>query len=151
MTLRRDFNAEEWSQIVHAPAALSVAAAERGGTLRETMSLSRAYAEAREHADLELLKEILSTPPAIDAGRIHSPEDLAVEATRGLREAVQMLEGRATADEIDDYKRFSLWLAENVARAHKEGGFLGVGGKQVSERERAALDELAAALDLPRG
>jgi hypothetical protein len=29
-----------------------------------------------------------------------------------------------------------------VARAHKEGGFLGIGGKEVSESEQAALDEI---------
>jgi hypothetical protein len=33
-----------------------------------------------------------------------------------------------------------------VAQAHKEGGVLGVGGKEVSDRERAVLDELAGML-----
>jgi hypothetical protein len=34
-------------------------------------------------------------------------------------------------------------VGETVARAHSEGGFLGIGGKEVSEREQAALDAVA--------
>jgi hypothetical protein len=33
-----------------------------------------------------------------------------------------------------------------VAEASKEGGFLGIGGVQVSEAEKATLAEIAAAL-----
>lgn len=39
-----------------------------------------------------------------------------------------------------------LTIAQAVAEAHKEGGFLGVGGKQVSEEEQAALDDIKATL-----
>jgi hypothetical protein len=40
-------------------------------------------------------------------------------------------------------------LAESVASAHKEGGFLGIGAKRtpISEAEQAALDEIAAIFD----
>ena len=37
-------------------------------------------------------------------------------------------------------------VAQAAASAHREGGFLGVGGKDVSEEEQRALDELAATL-----
>lgn len=37
-------------------------------------------------------------------------------------------------------------VAGAVARAHKEGGVLGVGGKDVSPEEQAALDEIEAVL-----
>ena len=46
-----------------------------------------------------------------------------------------------------EYKRFVFSLAEEVARAHKEGGFLGIGGTEISEREQAVLDEIAAIFD----
>jgi hypothetical protein len=153
MASKRDFNAEEWAQIVNAPAlaALRVVAAERGGTLRETLSMGRAYAEARQHADLPLLKEIAFSPPTMDPAQVSKPEDLSAHATSGLRDALRALEGRASPEELEDYKRFTMWVAETVARAHKEGGFLGVGGKEVSEREQAALDEIRAALDAPAG
>jgi hypothetical protein len=38
-------------------------------------------------------------------------------------------------------------VAENVAGAAKEGGFLGFGGKQVSDAEAAALSAIKAALN----
>ena len=44
----------------------------------------------------------------------------------------------------------STWLlkiASRVAEAAKEGGFLGIGGVPVSAAERAALDEITAALE----
>ena len=44
---------------------------------------------------------------------------------------------------------FKAWLgaiAERVAEASKEGGFLGFGGVQVSDAEKATLAEIAGAL-----
>ena len=40
-------------------------------------------------------------------------------------------------------------LAQAVAGAHKEGGFLGIGGKQISDAENQALDEISRALGAP--
>ena len=48
------------------------------------------------------------------------------------------------------YKRFVFSLADKVARAHREGGFLGLRGTEVSEQEQEALDEIAAIFDEPQ-
>jgi hypothetical protein len=56
------------------------------------------------------------------------------------------LESKATNEEAEDYKRFIVALADTVAHAKKEGGVLGIGGKQVSEQERAAIEEIASTL-----
>jgi hypothetical protein len=40
-------------------------------------------------------------------------------------------------------------VAQAVARAHKEGGFLGIGGKEISDAENQALDEISTALGTP--
>jgi hypothetical protein len=40
-------------------------------------------------------------------------------------------------------------VAQAVAGAHKEGGFLGIGGQQISETENQALDEISGALGSP--
>jgi hypothetical protein len=66
-----------------------------------------------------------------------------------LRRALRILERLATDDEIVAYKRFVYGLAEAVARAHKEGGFLGIGGKEISPAEQAVLDQIAAIFDEP--
>jgi hypothetical protein len=39
-------------------------------------------------------------------------------------------------------------VAESVAEASKEGGFLGFGGVRVSEREQSVLDQIKAELSL---
>ncbi len=144
MTRKADFNAEEWERIVQGPplAGLRVIAADRGGTLRETVSMAQAYAEARrDHGESALLDEIVATPPQLDPSQLGAPA-----ALQGLEEAVRILESKATPEEVDGYRRFVLGLAERVARAHKEGGFLGLGGKEISHDEQRVLDEIVTSL-----
>jgi thioredoxin-like negative regulator of GroEL len=149
MTAKAEFNAEEWAVVVGAPllTAMMVIAAERGGSVRESVAVAREYAEARERHDGELMSALLATPPASAAKRPATPQAVHDEAVAGLREAVAILERVATQDEVVEYKRFVYALAESVARAHKEGGFLGIGGTPVSAGEQAALDEIAAIFD----
>ena len=148
MTEKAAFNAEEWSKVVEAPAlvALRVIAADRGGTLRESLSLGRAYAEARRDGGGALLEEIVSSAPQVDPSGLKDPGALEQRAQSSLREALQLLEQKATPEEVEAYRQFVLKVGETVARAHKEGGFLGIRGKEVSESEQAVLDELASAL-----
>jgi hypothetical protein len=148
MTEKADFNAEEWSTLVEAPAlvALRVIAAERGGTLRESLSLGRAYSEARRGHEGDLLEAIVSSAPQIDSARLKDPQAVNDQADRALREAIALLERKATPEEVEAYRGFVLGVADTVAHAHREGGFLGIGGKEVSEREQAVLDDLAALL-----
>ena len=144
MTSKAAFNAEEWSRVTEAPAlaAMMVIAADRGGTIRETMSLARAYGEARkEGAGDELLDELVAAPPQVD------PKEFGLDALREqaperLRAAIALVE--AAPEEAEAYRQFILSLADTVAHAHREGGFLGIGGKEVSESEQKVLDELAA-------
>jgi hypothetical protein len=149
MTKKADFNAEEWSQILEAPpiAGMIVITAQRGGTLRETFSMGKAYTEAREqHGSSELLDEIVRANPEIDPKQFGSGEELREQGPQRLRDAVALLQSKATPDELEDYKSFVVSLAQRVAEAHKEGGFLGVGGKEVGEAEQAALEEVKQAL-----
>jgi hypothetical protein len=153
MTTRADFNAEDWAVITTAPylVGMLIVAADRGGTVRETVAVSRAYATAREQHNAGLMREIVTTPPSIDpATAPRTPEDLRREAPATLRRAIAILERLATEEELDAYKRFVFSLADTVARAHREGGFLGLGGTEVSEHEQAALDEIAAIFDAPQ-
>ena len=150
MTEKAAFNAEEWSVVTTAPflTAMLVVAADRGGTVRESMAISRAYAAARDKQPGPLLQAVLSTPPSIDPKTAaRTPEDLRRNAPETLRRAVAILERVATGEELNEYKRFVFDLADTVARAHREGGFLGIGGTEVSEHEQAALDEIGAIFD----
>jgi hypothetical protein len=154
MTKKAEFNADEWSTLVEAPvlAGMRVIAADRGGTIRESLAMGRVYTEARQQqGDSELLDELVKSPPAADPERIRSAGDLGAAAGERLREAVRIAEEKASPEEAEAYRQFILAVAQAAANAHKEGGFLGVGGEQVGEGERAALDEIAGALGVGDG
>ena len=152
MTGKADFNADEWSTVVEGPmlAGLRVVTAGRGGTIRESLAMGQTYAKARQdQGNSELLDALVSSPPALDPERARAGGgDIAQLSGERLRQAVDLLEAKATPDEVDAYKRFVLSLARAAAEAHKEGGFLGVGGKQVSPEEQAAIDDISATLGL---
>jgi hypothetical protein len=151
MTRKADFNAEEWSLLLEGPplAAMRVLTADRGGALRESFSVGKAYAEAQEErGKSELLEQVVAERPEIDPDRYRSPEQIAGENIERLRGAVRLVESRADRAEAGEYKRFVLAVARRVAEAHKEGGFLGIGGRQVSEDEQRALEQIAATLGL---
>jgi hypothetical protein len=153
MTRKADFNAEEWSTIVDGPlyAGMRVISADRGGTLRESLAMGRAYQEARQHhGESELLDELVKSPPAVDPDQLREAGgNIAELVSNQLRDAIRILEAKATPAELDAYKRFVMTVAQAVASAHKEGGFLGIGGKQISDAENQALDEVSTALGTP--
>jgi hypothetical protein len=143
MTGKADFTQQEWDLILEGPpsAGMIVVTAQRGGTIRETVAMAKAYVEARQqHGESELLDEIVGAKPEADHTRYHSVEELKQHGLQHLRDAVELLERKATADEIEGYRRFVLTLADKVANAHREGG------TGVSDAERAAISEISTAL-----
>ena len=143
MTTKAAFSSEEWKAVLEGPptAGLIVITAARGGMFRETIAMSKAYAEARtEHGDSELLDEIVAAKPQTDHTRYHSAEELREHGLRHLRDAVTLVDSKAATQERDDYRRFVLTLADKVAAAHKEGG------QSVSPAEAEAIQQITAAL-----
>src|SRR4051794_4617349 len=141
MTARTDFTVEEWQVLRNGPpsAALLVAAAQRGGTVRESLALAEAYAlERGDRRHGHLLEEIVSWTPEVGRMRYGSVEELREQSTQNIRDAVELLREKATPAEVDEYRRFILGLAERVARADGEG-FLGLRDPRISDAERADL------------
>jgi hypothetical protein len=144
MTTKAAFSPEEWKVVLEGPptAGMIVITAARGGMFRETVAMSKAYAEARaEHGDSELLDEIVAAKPQTDHTRYHSAEELREHGLKHLRDAVTLVDSKATTQERDDYRRFVLTLAGKVAAAHKEAG------QSVSPAEAEAIQQITAALD----
>jgi len=148
MTKKADFNAEEWSVVLQGPpiAGMMVVTAEKGGTIRESVSMGKAYVEAKQQGGTELVTDILAAQPEVDRSRFSTQEQLRTEGKQALQDAVALLGQKATAEEVEEYKQFVLALATKVASAHKEGGFLGAGGKAISDAEQTALDEISSTL-----
>jgi hypothetical protein len=141
MTAKADFTEEEWNTVREGPAAagIIVLTAHRGGSFRESWALAKTYTEARQqHGQSQLLDELVSEKP--DVERYHSAEEQEQHGLTGLRDAVDILERKATSDEVEEYKGFVLHVAERVAKAHEEEG------EPISDAEQAAIDRLASSL-----
>jgi hypothetical protein len=143
MTTKAAFTEQEWDLIRSGPpaAGLMVITASGGGMMRETFEMAKVYADARkEHGESELLDELVATKPERDHTKYHSVEEMQEGSVRRLKEAVALLEDKATAQEVDDYRRFIRTLADRVAHRHKEDGM------EVSPAERQAIDDISVAL-----
>src|SRR5204862_1438725 len=113
MTGKADFTEEEWKSVSEGPtsAGLIVASASRGGSFRESFSMAKACAEARqEHGGGQLLDEIVSAKPEVDRSRHHSIEELRSDFLQHIRDAAALVEQKATPEELDDYRRFVVTL-----------------------------------------
>ena len=75
-----------------------------------------------------------------------SPENILEDAVDKCRSVASLLKSKATEEEVKGYVDWSISLAEKVASAAKEGGFLGIGGERVSEEERRAIHAVRDAL-----
>jgi hypothetical protein len=107
MTGKGDFTEGDWRIVLEGPrtAGMIVVTAQRGGTFRETLAIAKAYVEARKHhGESELLDEIVSAKPEIDRTRYRSAEELKEHGLQHLRDAVELLERKASPEELDDYK-----------------------------------------------
>ena len=143
MTTQAAFTPEEWKVVLEGPstAGMIVITSAHGGTFRETIAMSKAYTEARgQHGESELLDEIVSAKPMVDHTMYHSPEELRDQGLAHIRDAMALLESKATAEERDDYRRFVLTLANEVAAAHREHG------QSVSPEEANAIQQITTAL-----
>jgi hypothetical protein len=144
MTAKSDFTAEEWQLVLEAPpsAGMIVVTAQRGGSFRETIAIAKAYVEARQqHGESELLDEIVAAKPERDHSHYHSPEELKQHGLQHLRDAIVLLERRATPAEVDEYRQFIVTLTHRVAAAHREHGV------EISEPEQVAIDDITKALN----
>src|SRR5262245_12811990 len=101
--------------------------------------MAKAYTEARkQHGASELLDALTSSKPTVDKHLSRSPEEAKTAGLENISEAVGVLEGKATPDEVEQYKLFVLSLAQGVAAAAKD----------VGPEEHAAIGEIAATLRL---
>ena len=142
MTGKADFSEQEWETVLEGPtsAGLIVSTAERGGTFRESFSMAKAWTEARGAAGASsLVDEIAQSKPKVDRDS-GSGEGMKEQHLGNIREAVSLLEAKASPEELADYRRFTLAIAERVAGAKSEGD------QPVSDAERAAIDEISSAL-----
>jgi hypothetical protein len=144
MTGKADFTEEEWELLREGPTAAGIvaASASSGGSFRESWAIAKVYAEARkERGASELLDDLVAEKPKTE--RYGSAEEAESQGLERLREAVAVLEQKASPGEVAGYRHFTLDVAERAAEAHKEKGELA----SVSATEREAIEKIAASLN----
>jgi hypothetical protein len=163
MANKADFTAAEWQQVVGGVlmAGFAISAADPSGLwglLKETFASGRALMEAKSSASAnELSKAVIADLESADGRanaqefvkqRLHGAkrEEIKQRALEVLRSAAAIVDQKAPAD-APAFKGWLLEIANNVAEASKEGGFLGFGGVAVSQAEKATLSEIATALE----
>jgi hypothetical protein len=63
-----------------------------------------------------------------------------------VTEALILVKAKSGKSDATAYQGLLIGAAQKVANATKEGGFMGMGGVDVSDKEKAALDALATAV-----
>jgi hypothetical protein len=89
----------------------------------------------------ESLKKNLQTSP----GKDFTPDNAVDKAIAAINTALAAVSGKASPDEVTQYKQLIYAAADRVANAAGEGLF-GSGAEKVSTREAAALSRLKEAL-----
>jgi hypothetical protein len=87
----------------------------------------------------------------LKAKGIDSAEKLRAQTLEDTRAAAAILATKANAREAEEYRQWALSVAEKVANAATEGGFLGFGGERVTAAERALIDDVRKALEFRSG
>ncbi|MDD4254677.1 MAG: hypothetical protein PHP59_04790 [Methanofollis sp.] len=164
MATKADFSTGEWGRLLQAPVAagfsVMLADPDFTGILRELKALSRAFDrlevphEAEELvgslvADLRAMSERKEHLPGSEDFTEGRPEEIRVRILEDLRGIGPILAARATPGEAAGFREWLIGIGRAVAEASREGGFLGIGGARVSEKEKAALRELAEVLGAP--
>ena len=65
-----------------------------------------------------------------------------------LGDTVAIVDEKASAAESTAYKQWLMSVAQAVAEAGKEGGFLGIGAERVSEQEEIVLENYRKTIGL---
>jgi hypothetical protein len=157
VTTKDDFTEDEWVRVVRAPlvAGLAIMLADPGGPIegtKETMATIRSATNppSREQLLAEVALEIQSMTQQRrnplggyrPTGGTNTGEQV-LDELRGVRAIVA---GKATPEEAAAFGQWLVAAAHEAAEAAKEGGFMGFGAKQVSDREQAMLEQVRSAV-----
>lgn len=155
MSKSTDYTPEEWKMISSAPmlAGLLVSVSDLSGPVgmvKEAMAVVKSVTESANSTSNELIRAVAEGVKA-GGGRPDTSE-LRTDPTNARAILIERckqaaaLVGQKSPPEAEEYKRWLVSLARKAAEASKEGGFLGIGGTLVSDAEKAALRDIAAAL-----
>ena len=164
MANKASFSHDEWTKVLQSVmmSAIAVTAAEPSGlwgTLKESMVAGRELLQAKHDAGSNELINAVAADFETSEGQTAAreglrakltgskPAEVRSKAVAAVREAAALVDAKAPGD-APAFKAWLRHISQAVAEASKEGGFLGFGGVQVSDAEKATLAEISGALGL---
>ena len=166
MAAKTDFTADEWKLLLDSLllAGIAISAADPSGLIgmmKESMASARALLSAASDPQADALVKAVAADFETSDGRglaqagvkatvagASKPADIVARAIDSAEERRGVLDAKGGAD-AGPFKTWLAGVAKSVAEAAPEGGFLGFGGTQVSEAEKATVAQVAAALGVP--
>ena len=157
MAGRANFSDEEWNLLRAAPVLVASGMSVSDpsgliGSIKEAYyGMSSMMESYKQSGQLELINALLADknmPAMPDRGtllgegsREQQFDNLKAAVLGKVREALALLGTKASPEEVASYKKMIATVAEETAKASKEGGFLGFGGERVSDGEQSFLDQ----------
>jgi hypothetical protein len=162
MANKTDFTPEEWKEVLESVvlSGMAVTAADPSGlfgVLKESMATGRAILAGKtDPASNELIKAVEAEYESGEGRKLASDQlkltlkgstaaDVKSKSIAALRDVSKLLDAKAPKD-APAFKTWLRHIAESTADASSEGGFMGFGGTQVSDAEKATLKEISGAL-----
>jgi hypothetical protein len=162
MADKSNFTPDEWQLLLESllMSGIAVSAADPSGLwglLKESLAGSSALAAAKTDPMTKPLIKAVVADFVTSQGRAVArdgmkeklsglkPPEIKAKCIETLGQVGAVLDAKAP----DDAAAFKAWLrqiSQHVAEAASEGGWFGLGGTQVSEAEKATLDEISGAL-----
>lgn len=163
MSAVNDYTEDEQDKLLDAPivAAMYIMGASLSGPIglvKEMLAgVETALDESKASAPGSLFSELWSEE------NIKTKQDMMQEArssTEGaqdmaqakakmldeMKQAAAILSAKGSPEELGAFRKLMVDVAQKVADAAKEGGFMGIGGVQVNDAERQAITEIRAAV-----
>jgi hypothetical protein len=164
MANKQSFTPDEWTKISESVmmSGMAVSAAEPSGLwgmFKEAFASSSTLAASKlDPSSNELIKAVIADfETAQGRSAIQEalrkdfagakPGEVVQRSLANLREVSGILDAKAPGDAAA-FKGWLRSISQKVAEAASEGGFLGIGGVQVSDAEKATLTDISKALGL---
>jgi len=158
VTTKSDFDDQEWARIVRAPlvAGMAITLADPGGPIEAAKeSMASMKAATNPPSREELLADVALDLQAMvqqrhnplkgfkpESGR--PPGDQVIEELQSVHSLVA---AKSDPEEAAAFGRWMVASAQAAADAAKEGGFMGFGAEQVSQREKDMLERVRVAVN----
>lgn len=161
MTVKADYSEAEWKLLLDVPPAVGTAVMYAGrsglGSMAEAMAMAKGILSARHgYEGVELIESLiearLKNGEKSKIESLKSPyrdlsdQEIVDDAISKCSAVSALLSEKSSDGEQDAYATWTIAVAEKVANAAKEGGFLGIGGQRVSDEEAKVIARVKKAL-----